>query len=345
MRFNDHFLRIHQVYCSTDSMKPLFISFVFLKKMKVQLSFNESADRFYTVSVFVIMMSERRIPDMNMGETIRELRKKQNMTQAALAEKLFVTSQAVSQWERGITIPDQAKLPEIAAVLHTTVNALMTDRDDATEFAVKDSLASAEHMYGRLITVSELEGLRQTHSALRYMKEKHAGQFRKPSLFNKAEVPYITHPLLMACHAHALQIREDSILATALLHDVCEECKIKSAYLPFPDEIRTAVGLLTKEDPASGKQTTNNKYYEGIAANRIATIVKILDRCNNISTMAGSFTQEKLVEYIKETEKYVMPLLDHARHTIPEYADAFFLIRYHMNSVLESLKSMLLRLT
>ena len=30
---------------------------------------------------------------------------------------------------------------------------------------------------------------------------------------------------------------------------------------------------------------------------------------------------------------------------IPEYADAFFLIRYHMNSVLESLKSMLLRLT
>ena len=50
---------------------------------------------------------------MRIGETIRALRRKQNLTQAALAEKLFVTSQAVSQWERGITIPDAAKLNEI----------------------------------------------------------------------------------------------------------------------------------------------------------------------------------------------------------------------------------------
>ena len=88
---------------------------------------------------------------MTIGETIRELRKKQNLTQAALAEKLFVTSQAVSQWERGITIPDAAKLNEIAAALHTTVNVLMTDQDPEKDFIFKDSLGSAEHMYSRLI--------------------------------------------------------------------------------------------------------------------------------------------------------------------------------------------------
>ena len=65
---------------------------------------------------------------MSVGETIRVLRKKQNLTQAALAERLFVTSQAVSQWERDVTIPDAAKLNEIASVLRTTVSVLMAGK-------------------------------------------------------------------------------------------------------------------------------------------------------------------------------------------------------------------------
>ena len=283
---------------------------------------------------------------MNIGDTIRTLRKKQNMTQAALADKLFVTPQAVSQWERGVTIPDQIKLPELASVLHTTVNALITNRESDEVLSVKNSPASAERMYSRMVTISELEGLRQTHTALRFMKEKHAGQYRKPSLFADIKDPYITHPLLMACHAHALKMREDCILAAVLLHDVCEDCGVMPEELPVSEEVRTAVDLLTfREEPGVSRSVTKKQYYEAISQNRIATIVKILDRCNNISAMAGAFSQKKLVEYIKETEKYVMPLLDHARRTIPEYADAFFLIKYHMDSVLESLKSMLLRLT
>ena len=241
---------------------------------------------------------------MRIGETIRALRKKQNLTQAALAEKLFVTSQAVSQWERGITIPDAAKLNEIAAALHTTVNVLMTDQDPEKDFIVKDSLGSAEHMYSRLISFAEVEELRQTFFALRFMKEKHTGQSRKPSLFSDAKVPYITHPLLMACHAHALRIREDSVLAAILLHDVCEDCDAAPDELPVSDEVKQAVDLLTyRKDPAVSEEVTKRKYYEAISENRIATIVKILDRCNNISTMAGSFAEEKLVAYIRETEQ------------------------------------------
>ncbi len=282
---------------------------------------------------------------MSVGETIRVLRKKQNLTQAALAERLFVTSQAVSQWERDVTIPDAAKLNEIASVLRTTVSVLMAGQSSERDFSVRDSLASAEHMYSRLVSFAEIEELRQTFFALHFMKEKHAGQFRKPSLFSEAKVPYITHPLIMACHAHALKIREDSILAAILLHDVCEECKVAPAELPASEEVKLAVDLLTyRKDAATAEDAAKKKYYEAIKKNRIATIVKILDRCNNISTMAASFSDEKLADYIRETEEYVMPLLDHARHTIPEYADALFVVRYHMNSVLESLKSMLLRL-
>lgn len=281
---------------------------------------------------------------MQIGERIQKLRKKQGLTQAALAERLFVTPQAVSQWERDITIPDTDKLADIAAVLHTTVNKLTAGEASELDWTIADALFSPEHMYSRIAVTSELEGLRETSVALRFMKKAHEGQYRKPSLFSDTKVPYITHPLMMACHAHALGIREDKILATILLHDVCEDCGVAPEDLPFSEEVREAVRLLSFQVmPSETRADAKKRYYAAIAENRIARIVKILDRCNNISTMASSFTQKKLVAYVDETETYVMPLLEQAKYAIPEYADAFYLLKYHMRSVLESIKAMATR--
>ena len=281
---------------------------------------------------------------MQIGERIQKLRKKRGLTQAALAERLFVTPQAVSQWERDITIPDTDKLADIAAALHTTVNKLTDGEASELDWTIADALFSPEHMYSRIAVTSELEGLRETSVALRFMKGAHEGQYRKPSLFSDVKVPYIVHPLMMACHAHALGIREDKILATILLHDVCEDCGVAPEDLPFSEEVREAVRLLSFQVmPSETRADAKKRYYAAIAENRIARIVKILDRCNNISTMASSFTQKKLVAYVDETETYVMPLLEQAKYAIPEYADAFYLLKYHMRSVLESIKAMATR--
>ena len=146
---------------------------------------------------------------------------------------------------------------------------------------------------------------------------------------------------MMACHAHALGIREDKILAAILLHDVCEDCGVAPEELPFSEEVREAVRLLSFQvKPGETRSDAKKRYYAEIAENRIARIVKILDRCNNISTMASSFTQKKLVSYVNETETHVMPMLEQAKYSIPEYADAFYLLKYHMRSVLESIKAM-----
>lgn len=51
---------------------------------------------------------------MSYGEKISELRKKSNMTQATLGEKLNVTYQAVSKWERDESDPDFATMSKIA---------------------------------------------------------------------------------------------------------------------------------------------------------------------------------------------------------------------------------------
>ncbi len=121
---------------------------------------------------------------MQIGEQIRELRKKQGLTQASFAERLFVTPQAVSQWERGITIPDTDKLVDIAAVLHTTVSKLTGGETTGQDWIIADSLFSPDHMYSRIAVTAELKGLRETSSALRFMKKQHEGQYGKPSLFS-----------------------------------------------------------------------------------------------------------------------------------------------------------------
>ena len=145
-------------------------------------------------------------------------------------------------------------------------------------------------------------------------------------------------PLLLTCHALALGLEEDSLLSVCLLHDVCEDCGVKPEELPFSEEVREAIGLLTK--PENFEKTEKEKaiYYEGMAGNRIAVIVKLLDRCNNISSMATSFTDRHMAEYIKETQEYIHPLMEKARDEYPEYSNQLFLIRYHMNSVLEALR-------
>ena len=70
-------------------------------------------------------------------------------------------------------------------------------------------------------------------------------------------------------------------------------------------------------------------------------MVKLLDRCNNVSGMASGFRVQKIAAYIQETLDYVYPLMDRTRHAFPEYADALFLIRYHMRSVIETARHLL----
>ena len=60
-----------------------------------------------------------------IGQNIAELRKAHGLTQSELADKLGVSHQAVSQWERNETLPDIMTLPLLAKVLHTTVDTLL----------------------------------------------------------------------------------------------------------------------------------------------------------------------------------------------------------------------------
>lgn len=65
------------------------------------------------------------INHQTIGAQIARLRTAKGFTQSDLGERLHVSFQAVSKWERGETLPDVAVLPDLAAVLETTIDNIL----------------------------------------------------------------------------------------------------------------------------------------------------------------------------------------------------------------------------
>ena len=57
-----------------------------------------------------------------IGNKIAEARKKINISQAQLAERLFISSQAVGKWERGESMPDIITFNRLAEILGVDLN-------------------------------------------------------------------------------------------------------------------------------------------------------------------------------------------------------------------------------
>ena len=62
---------------------------------------------------------------MNIAKRIKQARIDKNMTQMNLADAMGVSFQAVSNWERGNSLPDISKLADLCAALDITVNDLL----------------------------------------------------------------------------------------------------------------------------------------------------------------------------------------------------------------------------
>lgn len=93
-----------------------------------------------------------------VGKRIAELRRGKGLTQAELGERLSVTYQAVSKWERGDTLPDTAILPDLASVLETTVDNLLTGGVRAVAFARRVTMAEIRRGISNLDEMGRLLG-------------------------------------------------------------------------------------------------------------------------------------------------------------------------------------------
>ncbi len=281
---------------------------------------------------------------MTVGEKLAAARKAAGFTQERLANELGVSFQAISTWERNENLPDTGHLMALAETLHVSLDRLFGE-DIARDWELKPHTFNPEHMYTYVKARAQAEGMAQALAALPLMREKHEGQTRHS---RTAATPYSVHPLTLACHALAMGILDDDVLATALLHDVIEDTDTRPEELPVSDRVREAVCLLSYNtylkdgddgDPRK-KDEIKPAYYANIARNPLAALVKCMDRCNNLACMADGFSRKKMAVYVVQTERYVLPLLEVIRE-VPEYNSAAWLLRYQMTTMLETFKRLL----
>ncbi len=72
--------------------------------------------------------------NLKTGKVICKRRKELGLTQNQLAKSLNISFQAVSKWENGTAYPDIGMLPKLAAVLNTTVDALLGYESVVTDY-------------------------------------------------------------------------------------------------------------------------------------------------------------------------------------------------------------------
>ncbi len=173
---------------------------------------------------------------------------------------------------------------------------------------------------------AEGKNFTELQKAISYAELKHEGQMRRDK-----HTPYIQHPIRVTSLLRAAGINDDKLLAAAVLHDVMEDCKVTAGMLKdagFTEETIDIVYLVSKR-----KAQNIEDYYELIKDNEKAILLKLADRCHNLSTMAGIFTVAGMEKYVEETEKYILPLGKYARKCYPQYSNVISTLKYQIENL------------
>ena len=103
---------------------------------------------------------------VKIGKFIAECRKKNNLTQMQLAEKLNITDRAISKWENGRTMPDSGLMLDLCNELKITVNELlsgevieMNNYNENVEKNLLDMVKQKEEADKRLLSIEIVIGV------------------------------------------------------------------------------------------------------------------------------------------------------------------------------------------
>ena len=275
---------------------------------------------------------------MTTGERIAKARKAKGLSQEELGTKLDVTAQAVSSWERDEYLPETKNLTALADALDVTMDSLLRE---TYGWELKPVNFNPEHMFTFVKGRAQTCRLTQSLKVLEMLRPVHGRQQRRSKY--GFETSYTAHPLTMACHALAMGLRDDNVIAAVLAHDMVEDSEnpeLKPEDLPVNDTVREAVRLVSKNLYDQCRPDWEEEYFKEIRKNPLACLVKCLDRVNNLAGMADGFRRSGMVRYTGETDRYYPDLLEEVKK-VPEWNDAWWLLRYQMLTMLETFKRLL----
>lgn len=164
--------------------------------------------------------------DIKIGETIKKLRVKHNMTQERLAEYLDVSYQTISKWENGISFPSVPLIPSIANVFNVSI-------DELYGFGKEDRIRRYEEEYKRLCGEGDNRG--------------------RVALMRKALSEFPRNYSFMDCLARSLYWEGLHEEVFSLCHRILKECTV--------DEQRfSALQTLVRAYAAAGRTDKAEEY-------------------------------------------------------------------------------------
>lgn len=126
------------------------------------------------------------IMTLDIGAKIRQYRLSKNLTQEALARSLGLSSQAVSKWENGTTMPDIQLLPELSVALGVSIDELFSMTDAHRLARIENMLDNVRYLPQR-----EFEDAERYLKSLLHGLPGHAGAtLLLAQLYNKRADEY-----------------------------------------------------------------------------------------------------------------------------------------------------------
>ena len=89
-----------------------------------------------------------------IGKFIAECRKKKNLTQEQLAEKLNISKNAVSKWERGLNMPDISIMQELCSILDISLNELFNGEKKSSDVGLINYLKEEKRKRKKRLIIS-----------------------------------------------------------------------------------------------------------------------------------------------------------------------------------------------
>lgn len=116
------------------------------------------------------------------------------------------------------------------------------------------------------------------------------------------------------------------VLSVALLHDTYEDYPESHKELEeqFPELVPY---LIRVSKVRSGKKIPLEQYFSEMSACPVTSIVKIVDRIHNLSTMHGVFSKEKEAQYVQDVYDWFYPMIKQSRRTFQEQEAVYELLR------------------
>lgn len=159
---------------------------------------------------------------MTIGSTIKQLRRKADMTQEELAEILGISASAISQWETDRVLPDVTQIPVLTEIFKVSADVILGIDRERSDEKIKEILAAAEEAAHNTEFERAAEILRgayrqypRSYAVMERLAEALVNEYSRKGIREYGEVFRLCNTILDECTDSALRYQALDLLVTA----------------------------------------------------------------------------------------------------------------------------------